>query len=442
MHDSVSLRLRADAVARLYKLTNKHIVRGGAVGLAALVTWYISWKSGMDSGRQHNLFRVPFLVGIGFACLALTHIHFKWFHYFYCGRKVGVEPKATELYYREALQGQVRQSCQMLVKSEYQNYCAIVNGLCSRLIEQQGQLSCFFAYPFEEESILRMTALKRELEAKHHVVVMPTHDTFAELLVCKLCRGILSSRYLVAEAWMPNRNVFFEYGLAIGFSKRCWLLSRGQPDGNWMEKYPLLADTFCIRSNELTPMDVADRITRDSAFDTSRTSSTIERPLKVQGSPGSPRSWPRISAVFGPNDISLQSHGLDEGYHRIVDILMAHLRACSFKMARDVVAGGSHKMANLRSLIDSASAVCGLWVADTVEEHEEINSIVALLLGYALAKGKRILVFQHTPCGKSMIDLCGVVQPIQGPGHLAKICPAMIDKYLLHDMSMGITGST
>lgn len=115
---------------------------------------------------------------------------------------------------------------------------------------------------------------------------------------------------------------------------------------------------------------------------------------------------------------------------------MVHLRARGFKMARDVVAGGSHKMANFLSLIKSASAVCGLWVADTVDEYEEFNSIVALLLGYALAKGKRILVFQHTPCGKSMIDLCGVVQPIQEPDHLANICPAMIDKYLLRDMSM------
>ena len=183
--------------------------------------------------------------------------------------------------------------------------------------------------------------------------------------------------------------------------------------------------------------DAQHVIARSPALNTFECRTTKLRTCSWQARP-----WPRISAVFGPNDISLQSHGLDEGYHRMVDILMAHLRACSFKMARDVVAGGSHKMANLRSLIDSASAVCGLWVADTVEEHEEINSIVALLLGYALAKGKRILVFQHTPCCKSMIDLCGVVQPIQGPGHLAKICPAMIDKYLLHDMSMGITGST
>jgi hypothetical protein len=367
---------------------------------------------------------------MGLACLALTHIHFVWFHYFYSGWKVGVEPKMMELYYKEALQRQEQQSCQTLVKSEYQNYCALVNGFCSKLIEQQGPRSSFFAYPFVEDSKQRMTALKKELEARHHVIVMPTHNTFAEVLVCKLCKEILSSRYIVIEAWIPNRNVFFEYGMAMGFGKRSWLLSRSQSNGNWMKSYSVLADTRHIPSDELTAMQVADCIARDSTFDTIPTPLAIKKDLKAKDTPSATCFLFRTSVLFGPDELDLQLQGVDKKYQCMIDILETHLRAYGFKAACEVSRRGSHKQVSFLRLVDSASAVCGLLVADTVNKHEEINSIVSLLLGYALAKGKKILVFQHTPCSKPMINLRGVVESVNGPKHLAKICPTMIDKYL------------
>ena len=100
--DLQSLRLYAEHVAATYVRASRLISIAGAVLMALLLAWFL--VSGLKLGSE---WANHFFKGTALACLpavywALYRVHGSLCRYFYAARKLGVQPRLADLYYRRA----------------------------------------------------------------------------------------------------------------------------------------------------------------------------------------------------------------------------------------------------------------------------------------------------------------------------------------------------
>ena len=428
--DVSSVRVHGEEVASCYRRENKRAALCGGFLVVLLAGWYIISRLGFESILVYDLFRLGTLVNLTIIYWALYRIHASWYWYFGTAKRLGVEQKRAEFYYKEASQHILRRVHRTLVECTYHNYCAVVGGVCSKVIQYQGPQSYFFAYPFVSKYTRRIKNIKEELEARRSVGVLPTGNDFAEVLVCKLCKDILSTQFFVAEVSIPNRNVFFEYGLAEGFGKKSWLLALGHIQDNKALNHPLLKDRIQIRGRSFSSRSVASRIQRDSILHGSRNSVLPERKVDIEEVSKRFENNLRTAVILGPHMVEFELGNLYYEYESMVDIIRDHLNRQGVQIIENSPNRAGHNVAKIYELIDPAQVAVGILADDEVSDYESINSVISYLIGYAMAKGNKILVFQRLPCKKSMLDLYGLTRFVKGADDLnlvfSKLMPNLI----------------
>ena len=105
-------------------------------------------------------------------------------------------------------------------KVHVDRFCSIEGAICKKEFCSKGEKSFFIAYPYSPHWQSFYSELIRELgkENKGYVVDRWEDSVKNDLLFSKVCEGIHSHSFLLAEVTEPNPNVSVEigYALAVG----------------------------------------------------------------------------------------------------------------------------------------------------------------------------------------------------------------------------------
>jgi len=138
----------------------------------------------------------------------------------------------------------------------------------------------------------------------------------------------------------------------------------------------------------------------------------------------------RTAVILGPHMVEFELGNLYYEYESMVDIIRDHLNRQGVQIIENSPNRAGHNVAKIYELIDPAQVAVGILADDEVSDYESINSVISYLIGYAMAKGNKILVFQRLPCKKSMLDLYGLTRFVKGADDLnlvfSKLMPNLI----------------
>ena len=103
-------------------------------------------------------------------------------------------------------------------------FCSIEGTDCSKQILYKGQNTFFFAYPSSPRLSDFTQNLVEELGDRGVIVERWEDSVMNTLLFSKVCEGIYSNAFLLAEVSEPNANVLLEigYALAVGRLPILW----------------------------------------------------------------------------------------------------------------------------------------------------------------------------------------------------------------------------
>ena len=291
-------------------------------------------------------------------------------------------------------------------------FCAIEDVYCTKTIPFNGPGTFFFAYP----SSLRMNSFSSELVdelGERGINGTRWEDIVgAGLLFSKVCEGIYSNDFLLAEVTEPNSNVLLEIGYALAVGRQPILLkNKNQP--NW-SRYLLTTLESCFyqtrddinefiltwQSQSAIPSDPARRLPlleNMGFFDNQEVRGTAYH-LKPRMS----TDWiSRVDKTFNRSYFDL--HSMDPS-DSVYDEF--------FPQARQ---------------IQRASLVVASFASKNNINWEESNANVALLTGFAIGLGKPVLVLQEEPMAP-ILDLGSVSRTFEAENQVKMIVEAWIDK--------------
>ena len=288
----------------------------------------------------------------------------------------------------------------------YDHYCAVVNGTCQKSLVHHGKLSCFIAYPFGGPIEERVREMANCFQKAGFAAVRATDSMQDNILVCKLCKLILSCQAFIAELTVPNRNVFFEYGYAKAIGKPTWVLVHNRSPNNPLV-HGFLGDKIHLTYDN--PLDVARRII--SEFDYRLTPADDERRLQStqDGNEGT-----QVVSVLSPVMLSqwdTRMHGATSQIMPIIDEIIDVL--ADLRVEHEIIDRmGGHQILAFSANLRRSSLVLGVLASDQCEDSEVYNSAVSYLIGLAIASRKKVLLLQQMPNRKPMLDLLGITKPL------------------------------
>ena len=103
-------------------------------------------------------------------------------------------------------------------------YCAIEGIECHKQIPYQGEWTFFFAYPSDQHWRDFSSRLAKELSDRGIYGERWEDKVKGDLIFSKVCDGIYSHDFLLAEVTEPNPNVLLEIGYALAVGRQPILL--------------------------------------------------------------------------------------------------------------------------------------------------------------------------------------------------------------------------
>ena len=291
-------------------------------------------------------------------------------------------------------------------------YCAIEDTICEKMIPYQGSWTFFFAYPGNEEWRDFSQHLTRELRDRGLYGQRWEDIANNDLLFSKVCEGIHSHDFLLAEVTEPNQNVMLEIGYALAVGRQPILL-RNRNRKEWARRL-------------LTTLEGCPYTTRENIFDYIAKLQSAER--RDDENPDRRLQFLENMGIFEDSETAgtvyhLKPH-ISADWISTVD---RELKGSHFKLATmDPSDSVSDEFFPQAREIQRASRVVASLVSSANRNWEQHNSNVAILIGFAIGPGKRVLVLQEHPA-PAFLDLGTVSRTIRNESEARNIVKAWID---------------
>ena len=292
-------------------------------------------------------------------------------------------------------------------------FCAIEGDYCSKKIPFNGPWTFFFAYPSSPRMQSFTDELVTELKDRGIRGVRWEDVVSNDLIFLKVCDGIHSNDFLLAEITEPNLNVQLEIGYAIAVGRQPLLLL----DRN---RIPWTRELLTTREScfYATRQDIHDHLAgwqKDRSPDTygpNRQQQVLEHMgiyvnQEVRGT--TYHLKPKISTDW----ISRVDRSFNSSPFKL-----------TFMDPSDSVYDDFNTQARE---IQRASLIVASFVSTDYIDWEENNARVALLTGFSIGLGKQVLVLQEKPTA-SILDLGSVSHQFEAEDEVQRIVDAWIDK--------------
>ena len=291
-------------------------------------------------------------------------------------------------------------------------FCAIEDVHCNKIIDYNGPLSFFFAYPSSSRMSSFSSELSSELNDRGLVGVRWEDLVDAGLLFSKVCEGIHSNGFLLAEVTEPNANVMMEIGYALAVGRQPILLQNRNRSA-WA-RYLLNTLESCFYQ---TREDIHEHISRWQAQSSFSSDPSQRLPFleqmgiyeheEVRGTayhlkPRISTDWiSRIDRTFGQSYFKLSSMDPSDS---VYDEFIPQARQ-----------------------IQRAPLIVASFVSKSDKDWQKHNAHVALLTGFSIGLGKQVLVLQEEPIAP-ILDLGSVSRKFEAESEVQGIVESWIDK--------------
>ena len=274
-------------------------------------------------------------------------------------------------------------------------FCAIEGAYCQKQVQYRGPGTHFFAYPSGNRWSAFSRHLADEMQNRGMQVQRWEDTVMGDLLFRKVCDGILSNNYLLAEVTEPNTNVLMEvgYGLAVG-RKPILLVDKNRR--SW-KRPALSALESCFYENR---DDILNHIGRLQANETN----DITPPTKLE--------LLDSQGILSISEDQGALHHLKPGI--ATDWVKAITRALDrhprFRATHtDPTDSASDEFYQQARLIKKAEYLVASLLSKERPEWEQYNANLGVLIGFAIGLGKRVLVLQEQPADV-VLDLGSLVR--------------------------------
>ena len=292
-------------------------------------------------------------------------------------------------------------------------FCAIEGTECHRLVPYYGPDSFFFAYPSTNQWRDFSLQLVNELSEQNIMAKRWEDLVNNELLFAKVCSGIYSHDYLLAEVTEPNPNVLLEIGYALAVGRQPVLL-KNKNLKDWNREL-------------LTTLEGCYYDTRDAIIQ--HVTTLLNGSRTIPESPDRRLPFMEKMGIFEsvevPGTVYHLKPKLSADWVSRVD---KTLGSSFFRLTKmdpsDSVYDEFYPQARE---IQRASLIVASLVSQQHERWEEHNANVALLIGFAIGLGKQVLVLQQEPIAP-VLDLGSVARPFETESQAGQMVHAWIDR--------------
>ena len=292
-------------------------------------------------------------------------------------------------------------------------FCAIENIFCNKEIPFNGPWTFFFAYPSNPFMKSFTHELVTELKARGIRGVRWEDVVSNDLIFLKVCEGIHSNDFLLAEVTEPNLNVQLEIGYALAVGRQPLLLLNKNRK-SWTRDL-LTTRESCYYA---TRQDIHDHI---AGWQKGRSPDTYgpNRRQLILGQMG----------IYDNQEVRGTTYHLKprvstDWISRVDRSFNSSPFKLTFMDPSDSVYDDFYTQARE---IQRASLIVASFVSTDYIDWEENNAKVALLTGFSIGLGKQVLVLQEKPTA-SILDLGSVSRPFEAEDEVQRIVDAWIDK--------------
>ena len=296
-----------------------------------------------------------------------------------------------------------------------QRYCAIEGRECGKSVEFAGPNSFFFAYPSGNHWTDFSRRLTSEMKGRG-IEVQRWQDSIAnDLLFAKVCELIHGNDYLLAEITEPNPNVLLEVGYALAVGRLPVLLTDTNRPG-W--------NRTVLKTLEGCLYETRDDIHRYIAG--------LLQNRNVPETPNRRLPFLENTGIFDADEVP------NTAYHLKPKISTDWLRRVDGALSKskfqkkgtdpsDFTYDQFYEQA--RGIQESTIIIASL-VGDQQKGHQEHNANVALLVGFAIGIGKRVLVLHQQPA-TPILDLGSVTRQFSTESEVESIVRQWLDSQAL-----------
>lgn len=276
-------------------------------------------------------------------------------------------------------------------------FCSVKNTECNIEIKFLGINSYFFAYPFDKDYKWDryMTKLKAEFSGKGLLGVLPLEkvESIPEtgILFCNICEKILSTNSIIGEITVHNRNVMFEMGYAIGMGRVPFSLVEKETKRDEPTK-------FDLKRIEYTTLD--EVLGNFSP-------SMLYKELPLMRSPTFTKSCCEKEISENNRTVFLLIPNSSRHQKVLKPALIKQIVDLGYKI---IPPTSGHAICNTCESILKSEYVVGDFVSDNIGNSEILNVEIAFYLGFAVGRGKKVMILQEKPHEKRMIDMKGLIE--------------------------------
>ena len=296
-------------------------------------------------------------------------------------------------------------------------FCAIEGRYCQKQVAYRGPSTHFFAYPSGSHWSTFSRHLAEEMGNRGMQVERWEDTVKGDLLFRKVCDGILANNYLLAEVTEPNTNVLMEVGYALAVGRKPILLVE-KNRLRW--KRPILSTLeSCYYDNR---DDILNFIARLQANEPNHeippTKLEFLDSLGILSITEDQRTIHHLKPAIATDWVKGITKNLDR-----------HNRFSATHT--DPTDSASDDFYQQARLINKASyTVASLLSKDRVD-WQEYNANVAVLIGFAIGLGKRVLVLQEHPADV-VLDLGSIAHQFENEDQ----CDHIVRNWLRDQVSL------
>ena len=292
-------------------------------------------------------------------------------------------------------------------------FCAIEGKDCDKHIPYEGSNTFFFAYPSGSHWQDFSHRLAEELRQRGIKVDRWEDTVHNDLLFSKVCEGIYSHDYLLAEVTEANPNVLLEIGYALAVG-RLPILLKDKNREDW--------NRTLLTTLESCHYETRGAIHQYIATFQSRVRNLPEHPdrrlpylekMGIFNSTENPTTVYHLKPKISADWISRVDRTLrGDGYFKWTTMDPSDSVYDEFyPQARE---------------IQRASLIVASLISNQTPNWNEHNANVALLIGFAIGLGKQVLVLQRKPTSP-ILDLGSVSRQFETEGEAEKIVQTWLD---------------
>ena len=291
-------------------------------------------------------------------------------------------------------------------------YCAIENTVCRRSIKFNGSWTYFFAYNSSPRMKIWTEELVNDLNewgirgVRWEDVIKP------DLIFSKVCEEIHSNDFLLAEVTQLNLNVLLEIGYALAVGRQPLLIQNRNRE-TWTRDL-LTTMESCFYE---TRQDILDHIAK---WQTNRSPETLNpnRRLPILENMG----------IFDDQEVRGTTYHLKPKVSTDwISRVDRSFTKSPFKLtSMDPSDSVSDEFYPQARQIQRASLIVASLVSTEHIDYVENNANVALLTGFSIGLGKKVLVLQEKP-SVPILDLDSVSRPFETEHQVQQIVDAWIN---------------